>query len=100
MASIFDDFTSSLSSAYDSVTGAISEGWDAIFSAEVDRTTERINTAVDSRINERTAIPVNQSPTSVTPDQFRKAGQRINWQMLGVIVGAVGIMLTIAKMVK
>ena len=93
-----DDITGSLSSAYDSVTGSLSSAWDSLINAEADRTAERINSAVDDRINTRTATPVKADDVS-RKSQFSKQGA-VNWQALGVIVGIVGILLTVYKLAK
>ena len=90
----------SLSNKWDEVKQSVSEGWDGYLGVEADRVNEAITGAVDQRRLVTTSVPVNQNTATVTPDQYRTQSKSFNWQKAGVIVGALGLAITVAKLVK
>lgn len=90
-----------IQTGWDSVTESVSEGWDNLIGAEADRVGEKVSGAVEQRRQERTARPVSQNSTSVTPDQYRTTGGgSFDWQKAGVIIGAIGLAFTLSKLAK
>jgi len=85
----YDGIVSTIGDAYDNVVEAGGELLDEWVGVEKDRVAEKL---ID---------PVDTTETQPTPNTYRKpAASGIDWQKVGVIVGALGVGVGIYKLVK
>ena len=93
------DVFQSISEAWDRGVNAVPDGLSEYLDINLDRAEESITSSLDQKRADYSAVPVYQTPTSVTADQY-KTGSAINWTKWGVIFGGVGVALTAYKLLK
>ena len=94
------DFWDSIVESYNNTVDAVQDTLSDYINLESDRTAERLADSATGKLQDASAVPVYQQPTSVTPDQYKTASGGINWTKWGVIVGVAGLALTVYKLAK
>ena len=74
---------------YDQISDGVGDLVGEYIGAEKDRVTEQIRNPVTEEVNRE---PTTQTKSAVMP--------AFNWQMAGVVVGGLGVLLTVYKLVK